>query len=274
MSALDDLIALAPPPPQPVDAHGDWGQVEASLGLRLPQDFKDLIGRYGLGQFTDFISPLTPFGPRRQLVERAGELKEQARYWIDDQFEEQRYPFYPDPGGLLEWALTDNGDSLFWLTAGEPDDWIVVAASTRPVEYSVHHMGAAAFLRDWLNRALTGTALVDNTPGDVWFRPYQEFTQVYIKLSESLLPYDTRLRILRKALAPTASRGSFRSASGNQSHFDAVDLGWMLTYETAYGHQIRVSFPPGDYKRVKTTLFEAVARMGCAVTEEQFVQEP
>jgi hypothetical protein len=26
-------------------------------------------------------------------------------------------PLYPDPGGLLLWASTGNGDELFWLTS-------------------------------------------------------------------------------------------------------------------------------------------------------------
>lgn len=36
------------------------------------------------------------------------------------------YPFYPEPGGLLPWAGTDNGDRVCWLTEGQPDGWTVV----------------------------------------------------------------------------------------------------------------------------------------------------
>ncbi|MBB3732477.1 SMI1/KNR4 family protein [Nonomuraea dietziae] len=62
MTTIDDLVALVPPPTEPVDARGDWHEVEAALGLALPTDFKALIERYGLGQFVDHITPLTPFG--------------------------------------------------------------------------------------------------------------------------------------------------------------------------------------------------------------------
>src|SRR5688572_9224139 len=71
MTTIEDLVALVPPPTEPVDARGDWHEVEAALGLALPADFKALIERYGLGQFVDHITPLTPFGAHGLLIERA-----------------------------------------------------------------------------------------------------------------------------------------------------------------------------------------------------------
>ncbi|MER6172879.1 hypothetical protein [Streptosporangium sp. NPDC001681] len=93
MTAMEELIRLVSPPTEPVDAHGDWSEVEATLGLGPPADFKTLIEQYGHGQFVDFITPLTPFG--------AHDLLDRERSFRERYPDECPYPFYPEPGGLL-----------------------------------------------------------------------------------------------------------------------------------------------------------------------------
>lgn len=278
MTTIDDLVRLVPPPADPVDAAGDWGRVEAALERELPADFKALVGRYGQGQFTDFITPLTPFGTPAPLIPTARRLLEQESRFRDSFPEQCPYPFYPEPGGLLPWAGTDNGDRLCWLTAGEPDSWTVVAWNPRGSYYSAHEQGAVAFLYGWLTGRVRTPVFggpVESTP---WFEPFRERVHVYVELSEGELPYAERLRILRDALAPTADRGSYNAAEEDegedgdedcdderQDHFAATDLDWRLTYETAYAHQIRVAHPRGDGKRARAALFDAARRMGCEV---------
>ncbi|MER5620935.1 SMI1/KNR4 family protein [Streptosporangium sp. NPDC002544] len=266
MTAMEELIRLVAPPTEPVDAHGDWSEVEATLGLGLPADFKTLIEQYGHGQFVDFITPLTPFGAHDLLVQYAQRLLDRERSFRERYPDECPYPFYPEPGGLLEWAGTDNGDSLCWLTDGEPDSWRVVVWNSRDVCYDAHDVGAVEFLHGWLSGRITTTILPDGVEASPWFEPFREREHVYIKLSEGELPYLERLRILRDALAPTADRGANDDGDDcRQDHFAATDLGWLLTYETAYGHQIRVAFPAEDEGRARVTLFDAVRRMGCQV---------
>ncbi|MDP9843621.1 hypothetical protein J2853_002832 [Streptosporangium lutulentum] len=266
MTAIDDLIRFVPPPVEPVDAHGDWSAVEATLGLGLPTDFKALIERYGLGQFLSFITPLTPFGARDLLVQHAQRLLDRERSYREQYPDECPYPFYPEPGGLLEWAGTDNGDSLCWLTDGEPDSWKVVVWNPRNVYYDAQDVGAVEFLHGWLSGRITTTILPGEVAASPWFEPFREREHVRIELSDGELPYLERLRILRDALAPTADRGVNDDGDDyRQDHFAATDLGWSLTYETAYGHQILVAFPAEDEARARATLFDAVHRMGCQV---------
>ncbi|MFI6799676.1 SMI1/KNR4 family protein [Streptosporangium canum] len=266
MTTIDELIRLVPPPTEPVDAQGDWREVEAALGLELPADFKTLIERYGRGQFVDLITPLTPFGAHDLLIQRAQRLLDRERSFRAKYPDECPYPFYPEPGGLLEWAGTDNGDALCWLTEGEPDGWRVVVWNPRSVAYDASDVGAVEFLHGWLSGRITTPILPGEVEPSPWFEPFREREHVYVKLSEGELPYHERLRILRDALAPTADRGCYSDEDGaRQDHFAATDLGWSLTYETAYGHQIRVAFPPGDGERARVTLFDAARRMGCQV---------
>lgn len=75
--AVDRLVSLVPPPAVPVDADGDWRGAETILGLALPEEFKVLLSRYGVGDFDD-ITLLSPFDthPKRvfDLVEHANVL--------------------------------------------------------------------------------------------------------------------------------------------------------------------------------------------------------
>ena len=132
MTTIDALVALVPPPRNPIDASGDWTQVENALGLELPSDFRSLIGSYGLGQFVNFITPLTPFGSRNLLLQSAQLLLESEQPFREANPDKCPYPYYPEAGGLLEWAGTDNGDRLCWATGGHPDTW-TVSSCARPV---------------------------------------------------------------------------------------------------------------------------------------------
>jgi hypothetical protein len=268
VTAIDDLIRLVPPPAAPVSANGDWQQVESRLGIRLPDDFKQLIEHYGLGQFVDFITPLTPFGPEDLLTRSARRLLDSERAFRDRNPDKSPYAFYPEPGGLLEWAGTDNGDRLCWLTEGNPSQWTTVAWQPRGWHYDAHPVGAAGFLHGWLTGRLTTTVFgsrANDTPAP-WFEPFRDLVRMSVKLSESGIPYDERLQVLRNALAPTVSRGGYgHGGRRRQDHFAAAGHGWRLTYGTATGHWIRIAFPPEDEEQARSVILDAASRMGCTV---------
>jgi hypothetical protein len=265
MATIDDLVRLVPPPEAPVDAIGDWALVEADLGLELPSDFRTLIQRYGRGQFQSFITPLMPFGQDATLVVEARRLQKDDQPFREDYPQSCPYAVYPEPGGLLPWAGTDNGDRICWFTEGRPDTWTTVIWNPRDCDYDAHAVGAVTFLHGWLSGQISNTVLGRCHDAQPWFDPHRELSHVYLKLSEGELPHSERLRRLREALAPTADRGRYHNADSRQDHFVASAQGWRLTYENAYAHQIRVAFPPEDQDRVRRTMLDAAARMGCRV---------
>lgn len=266
MGSVDDLASLVPPPDTPVAGDGDWLAVEASLGVPIPGDFKDLLRRYGLGQFDD-IALLTPFAPSGKefadLVGRAHSLlptfAQHREEWPDD----FPYPLYPEPGGLLEWATTGNGDSLCWLVSDDPDLWPVVVWNIREGAER-HDSGAVEFLRSYLSGERT-VELLGPPPPVPWFEPFRDRNEAYIQLSDSDLPYLERLRVLRDALAPTEDRRSWDGGDQRQDQFKATGRDWLVMYESAYGHQIRLEYPPEDEQRARTEVGIAVRAMGCRV---------
>ncbi|MBP2324098.1 hypothetical protein JOF56_004483 [Kibdelosporangium banguiense] len=261
MSALEELVARVPPPLEPVDATGDW----AGLGLVLPADYRGLVERYGSGTFCDLVTLLPPFGPCT-LLGYGVDLLDGDREFRDEggdiDPEDYPYPLYPEPGGLLIWATSSNGPRLCWLTKGEPDEWPVVAWDPKTFDYERHDLGAVEFLESWLSGGLESDILP--APQAQWFESPRELEHAYVRLTEGSLPYVERLRILCEALAPTQDRGGVRLDDGTrQDHFATAT--WQLTYETAYGHQIRVAYPPEEEQQARETLLQAVELMGCAV---------
>src|SRR4051812_40684149 len=99
--AVQDLVALIPPPESPIDADGEWGVAEAEFGVRFPNDFRALIRRYGTGEFKLqgllVSNPLTEAG-RKEVQEQLRTLRE-----LQDACE---FPWaiHPDRPGFLPWG--------------------------------------------------------------------------------------------------------------------------------------------------------------------------
>ena len=173
VATIEDLVRVVPPPGDPVGARGGWREVESELGLGLPADFRALVECYGLGQFLDFITPLTPFGPVNLLFDRARRLLEGERSFRDSHPDKCPYPFYPEPGGLLEWAGSDNGDRLCWLTEGEPGEWTTVVWNPRGWYYDAHEMSAVSFLLGWMVGDVSTSIFADVREPVPWFTPHR-----------------------------------------------------------------------------------------------------
>ena len=110
----------------------EWSELEAQRGLRFPADYKDFVNHYGyltVGGYIRVPSPLSS-DPHRGLPAIISELDHYRKIQVEfgDYFPIKAYP---EPGGLLPWATTINGDRLFWLTRGTPDEWTIVIVESR-----------------------------------------------------------------------------------------------------------------------------------------------
>ncbi|MGP3988684.1 SMI1/KNR4 family protein [Streptomyces sp. 3N207] len=259
--SLEKLTSLVPPPAHPVGADADWTQTEAVLGLSLPADFKQVVRLYGAGQFCDELSTCPP----ERIIEYNQELLTAWGPLREEHSEEFPFPLYPEPGGLLVWGLDSLGGVLCWLTEGKPDEWEVVKWKQRDGEFHEWDCGAAEFLTAQIELRVEEAEEEGEAFDAPWFTPDRDLVYVYVELSEGPLPYAERLGILRERLAPTASRGSWTDDDAHQDHFVATESDWEVTYETAYGHQIRVGYPLADEERARTEILAAVEAMGCRV---------
>jgi hypothetical protein len=165
-TAFADLCKAVPPPDNPFEAGSAEGftAVEGRLGLALPTDYKSLIGAYGTGSWKGFLWVLNPFASNRylNLFEQAQRQLEAERTIRADWPKDVPFALYPDPGGLLPWAMTDNGDRLYWLTEGRPDTWDTVVYESRGQKYDSHRMSCCEFLRRWMGGQLRVSVFPDD----------------------------------------------------------------------------------------------------------------
>lgn len=152
--SIDRLVAVLPPPDEPLETQGDWARVESEIGTPLPQDFKDFIARYGTGVINGFLWPKNPFAANKNLsLLREIRLQLEGLRGTKEQFPaDYPFPLFPDEGGYLPWGTTDNGDVLHWRTQGAPDEWTVAVTAARDPEFEEHPVSMTDFLAQVLTR--------------------------------------------------------------------------------------------------------------------------
>jgi hypothetical protein len=131
-AALDRLVRLVPPAEKPPGAKTEWAQLEAAIGLKYPDSFKEFAGVYGLTVWFDNFSPF--FGEAktaadakkflRSVQKRLGFLKGNM---YDESFRPTPIPLYPAAGGLFPFGMDYSGNQYLWLTErADPDRWPIV----------------------------------------------------------------------------------------------------------------------------------------------------
>jgi hypothetical protein len=153
---LQRLLQLMPPPVAPIDCCGDWDAVEQELTSCLPDDYKRFIEHYGTGRIAGLLWPLNPFSSNKHL-----NLLQQCPFVLDIERKlRDRFPKYhpwrlfPEPGGLLPWCVTDNGDYVMWRTVGGPNDWTTFIYEPRGTVQQDCSCGMSSFLSRWLSNEI------------------------------------------------------------------------------------------------------------------------
>jgi HEAT repeat protein len=177
-----------PPPAEPLHpgAPDEWPAIELQLGVRLPADYQALIAAYGTGYVADFLNIYNPFSdnPAVRLIDAAaseGDIYREIRT-----FEHIPYPIHPEPGGLLAWASSFNGDVFFWVTdpPGDPDSWRIAISEVRGPGWFRHPGPLVRFLAEWLS----GEAVVPFLPtldDETSFTPSKPLAELEVEWAAS-----------------------------------------------------------------------------------------
>lgn len=159
---LDTLLDLLPPPASPIETVSakDWELYELVTGINLPDDYKAFFGVYGTGLIGGVITPYNPFC-RRTMLKPSYTCRDWMRQALGIQDAKWRfgkdtfsYALYPEPGGVLPWGSTDDGDQLFWLTSGAPNEWTTLINEVRSSNFQVFRYSMTAFLCAWITGEL------------------------------------------------------------------------------------------------------------------------
>lgn len=168
--SVESLTRVLPPPQAPLETglFDEWEQVELTVGVSLPHDFKEFIKVFGTGRICGLFYLLNPFSKNEHL-----NLINQVPIRLDALSEirkgypaEVPYPIFPEPSGLLPWAYTDNGDVFYWRTQGAPDAWTVVLQDTGFEIWEEYNDSLSGFLERLLGgeirSVILGTEILSN----------------------------------------------------------------------------------------------------------------
>jgi hypothetical protein len=262
--SLEELFIIVPPPASPTAAAGDFAAVEADLGTKLPADYQELVRRYGYGTFSDFLHLWSPFFAPCTMMAQARASLDANRALARVVPKAVPFPPFPEPDGALPWASTDNGDVVYWLTWGAPDAWPVALWNPRAGEkYDLVEGGAAAFLAQWLGGQTRFRTM--DAPDFRSFDPWRARVHETIEVkAPAATTFDTRLAAILAAFAPVERRGAYgdEGSPKRQVHFVAEGGAIRLTYDTVYGHNVRLAAPEEGIDDARAKLARAVASFG------------
>jgi hypothetical protein len=153
---LDELLRLVPPLANPVEAGDEcrWQAVQASLGLSLPEEYRDVSMRYGSGSFSAgelTITLCNPFaGNYLRVIDAECQALRQARGLVGRQ--QVPYGVFPDRPGWLPFGHDGEYGPLCWVTEGQPERWPILHISRERTGFYQAQLPLTTFL----TRSLTG----------------------------------------------------------------------------------------------------------------------
>jgi hypothetical protein len=173
-------MSILPIPSKPQDVKVDWADVELRLKTGLPDDYKKFVQTYGSGRIDDMLFVLNPVTVNKALsLFDAGMARIRALHVMRESDAKRgriwSYAIFPEPGGLLPWACTDNGDVCLWKTsAADPNKWTVVVYGRafdtwEPFDGTMTQFLDALLSRKYVSRSLTDD---DFPPAEHVFEPY------------------------------------------------------------------------------------------------------
>ena len=172
MTDIRTLTRICPPPPRSPDFI-DWEAVEARLGMRLPEDYKELASTYGPGRFSGYLQIFHPEA-QSEYVDLTGPMPVRIRTQIHKDYTQGSHPVPYNPQHLFLMGSTDNGEYLFWVTepSESPNSWRIAINEARGSRWFTFDGTLIAFL----SSALNGETVVPQFPkdllqGDVGFTP-------------------------------------------------------------------------------------------------------
>ncbi|REJ98518.1 MAG: SMI1/KNR4 family protein [Planctomycetota bacterium] len=183
------LTDLLPPPESPIETTGDWEEVERRLGTPLPQDYKAFIEMYGTGHLCNLFYVLNPFSEHKavELIRQCEKWQEEYtklfQGYIDKNDPDYRFLPHPARPGLLICIYSDDGDQIYWLTEGEPEDWTIVVEQ--------HSWGEVFYLSEYRLEDFLISLLAKTLPHDLFKEIEASFEP--LELYSPVVHYDYRV---------------------------------------------------------------------------------
>ncbi|WP_413757469.1 hypothetical protein [Streptomyces sp. MMBL 11-3] len=170
MAELSALMSICPPPPDPPPLRTGRS---ASVGVRTPDGHSEMVKVYGTGCFDEFLWIFAEGAERENLdiAFRTAEAREIFRGKKMPLLREALSGLGCTPEELIQWGVTDNGDSLLWIPVGNPDDWSTVVLQAGQLDFSIFSKSSTGLIFDLLSGSLRLRIFPEDFPS-----PHPEFS--------------------------------------------------------------------------------------------------
>jgi hypothetical protein len=167
---IDDLkkVMLIPEIIYNFGSKDEWEKIENNIRMELPSDYKLFVSSYGSGVIDNFLWILNPFIKNENL-----NLLKKINIIINAYKESKKkfpkeflHEVYPKKGGLFPWAITDNGDEIYWKMDGNPDKWSIIIYATRSFNFIEFKMSMIEFLCNLLTNKIKCNIFPEDFPGN------------------------------------------------------------------------------------------------------------
>lgn len=132
-----------------------WEDLERQLGVRLPDDYKEIIGSYAPVQLNGHLFLAHPSTDRWNLGEW---VRETVEVFSRSDLTEAECPGFPDgplfggPSGLIPLVDTDRGEYVFGVVDGASGEWRLMTCDGDEQDFHEYHMSFS----EWIYRYLIG----------------------------------------------------------------------------------------------------------------------
>ncbi|MEV0537314.1 hypothetical protein [Kitasatospora sp. NPDC050463] len=163
MNELPSLTALCPPSAEKVEL-----APAARAGFEIPPSHGALTDTYGPGCFDEFlwVHAVGSTRPGSDLVRQTKEARQLLRDYPQSGLQDLLAEHGLTTDDLVQWAVTDNADMLFWLPVGDPDDWPTLAAQAGWLRFARLPLSSTGVLLALLSGVLRLDLFPDDFPSE------------------------------------------------------------------------------------------------------------
>ena len=138
---VDELTEILAVPTNPTESGmgQNWARITSYFGKTLPGDYMAFVDRYGSGEIGGWLTVLNPFSRNSNLslIDQFFSMLAAISVIKSDFPDTCPYPLMFEPGGLMPWGFSIDGDIFCWLTDGLSGKWriVVMGRHSQPEEF-------------------------------------------------------------------------------------------------------------------------------------------
>ncbi|NGO48280.1 Tim17/Tim22/Tim23/Pmp24 domain-containing protein [Streptomyces ureilyticus] len=135
---------------------------------RIPGNHDDLIAAYGTGCFDEFLWIFANGAKNANLdiSENTRTMQSILRGKEVPVLCEALSRHHASPEELIQWGITDNGDSMLWLPVGDAESWPTVVIQAGQLDFVISEKSSTGVVLGLLAGALRISFFPDDFPSD------------------------------------------------------------------------------------------------------------